>query len=131
MANWKFGAINRSCVKFFETILKEESLLKIFYECIIESNSALVAVKEFIINKLKHMHFTKCFLNCCSEYCKKEATRIINLMLVTCYKIGSNNFTKLINRLDEIKKCTPKEVKDMVKKNKHQNQCNHQSTNND
>ena len=51
-------------------------------------------------------------------------------MSVTCYKIGSNEFTKLTNRLDEIKKHTPKEIKDMVKNNRCQNQCNHQSTNN-
>ena len=103
-----FTQLTGHALSAFETMLKEESLLKTFNECKIESNSALVVVKEFIINKLKHTHFTKHLLNCCSEYCKKEATRIINLMSVTCSKIGSNNFTKLTNRLDEMKKHTPK-----------------------
>ena len=52
-------------------------------------------------------------------------------MSITCYKIGSNNFTKLTNRLDEVKKHTTKEVKDLVKNNEHQNQCHRQSTKND
>ena len=46
-------------LNIIETMLKEESLLKIFYECSIESYSALVPVKEFIFNKLKCMCFTK------------------------------------------------------------------------
>ena len=111
----------------FETMLKEESLLKIFYECSIESNS--VAVKEFTFNKLKCMFFIKSLHKCCSEYCENQATIVIHLMPITCYKIGSNNFTKLTNRLDEVKKCTAKEAKDIVKNNKHQNQCHSQSTN--
>ena len=101
----------------FETILKEESLLKIFYECSIESNSALIPVKEFIFNKLKCICFTKKLQKCCSEHCEKQSAIVIHLMSITCCKVGSNNFTKIINRLDEVNKHTAKEVKDTVKKN--------------
>lgn len=56
----------------FETILKNESWLKLFYKCTIESNSALLSIKEFIFNKLKYMHFAMNLQKCCSEYCKKN-----------------------------------------------------------
>ena len=55
---------------------------------------------------------------CCSQHCEKKATIVICLMSITSYKIDPNNFTKLTNRLDEVKKHTAKEVKDMVKTNK-------------
>ena len=36
------------------------------------------------------------------------------MMTITCCKIGSNNFTKLTNRLDELVKLNLKQLKDMV-----------------
>ena len=41
-------------------------------------------------------------------------------MINTFCNIGSNNFTKLLNKLDEQEKLNMKEVKDLMKKNEHQ-----------
>ena len=46
--------------------------------------------------------------------------KLLEHMITVFFKISSNNFTKLLNRLDEQRKIHMKVVKDLVKINKDQ-----------
>ena len=54
----------------------------------------------------------------CDRNCSETAMKLLRLMIVSFYKIASNNFTKLLNGLDKQKKLIMKEVKKLMKETK-------------